>query len=344
MAPNPIQMMMDACDALGVQSAWAFMFVGIVFGPVFLAVNAVQDPSILTSFQRSQRAAFASMWKWMATPIDERYARYKEPFLAEVSGVVLDLGSGQGQNLRYLSPKKIKHLYLVEPNPGMHTNLRLNALKAGFAEDQFTIIATGAENAAEVQRLTGLGKESVDTVTSLLALCGIPQPRWVASHRPLVCQELAHGARGFAYIYRTVIAALYEYLKPGGRFYFFEHVASKHTPARRTQGGCWRGVRRDPFNTLEANHRLRRPHQSRMEFPVWWMPSQSVNGQVDSGQFRVVRQERFVQRHLECRKPGERADIATARFTEMSIDFETAAALDPKAYGWAQKPKSRQCA
>lgn len=270
MAPNPIQLMMDACDALGVQSAWAFMFVGIFFGPLFLAVNAVQDPSILTSFQRSQRAAFASMWKWMATPIDERYARYKEPFLAEVSGVVLDLGSGQGQNLRYLSPKKIKHLYLVEPNPGMHANLRLNAIKAGFAEDQFTIIATGAENAAEVQRLTGLGKESVDTVTSLLALCGIPQPR-------------------------TVIAALYDYLKPGGKFYFFEHVASKHTPARRTQ---------DRIN------------------PLW----------------------SFLFGGCQVNRSTDKWILDSFEWSdkkEMSIDFETTAALDPKAYGWAQKPKSR---
>jgi SAM-dependent methyltransferase len=215
----------------------------------------VQDPSILTSFQRSQRAAFASMWKWMATPIDERYARYKEPFLAEVSGVVLDLGSGQGQNLRYLSPKKIKHLYLVEPNPGMHANLRLNAIKAGFAGDQFTIIATGAENAAEVQRLTGLGKESVDTVTSLLALCGIPQPRWIPhTDRPL-SRRLAHDFR-LSHSRRTVIAALYDYLKPGGKFYFFEHVASKHTPARRTQGGCWRSRRRHPVNQLTSSTRV----------------------------------------------------------------------------------------
>lgn len=29
---------------------------------------------------------------------------------------------------------------------------------------------------------------------------------------------------------------MYDYLKPGGTFYFFEHVASKHNGARSTQG------------------------------------------------------------------------------------------------------------
>lgn len=78
---------------------------------------------------------------------------------------------------RYLDPSKITRLLLVEPNPGMHAGLRKNALAAGFKEGQFEIVACGAEEKAKVEQLTGLGNESVDSVVSLLALCGIPESR-----------------------------------------------------------------------------------------------------------------------------------------------------------------------
>lgn len=132
---------------------------------------------------------------------------------------------------RYLDASKISRLLLVEPNPGMHEGLKKNALAAGFKEGQFEIVPCGAEEKAKVEELTGLGHESVDSVVSLLALCGIPESRSVDRIYllPLHIAELIP-------ICRKVIAALYDYLKPGGTFYFFEHVASKHPRARQTQG------------------------------------------------------------------------------------------------------------
>lgn len=53
----------------------------------------------------------------MADPIDKCYAKYKKPLLEEVSGTVIDLGSGLGQNLKYFDSSKVTKLYLVEPNP-----------------------------------------------------------------------------------------------------------------------------------------------------------------------------------------------------------------------------------
>ena len=73
-----VQAGMDACDTLGVQSAWFFLAmgttgmyarggevlmiptIGFLVGPLALLVSAVQDPTILTSVKRSQRAAFAT--------------------------------------------------------------------------------------------------------------------------------------------------------------------------------------------------------------------------------------------------------------------------------------------
>jgi len=207
---NPVAVVMSLCDAAGIQSAYLFLFMAFFVAPVLLVINAVKDPSVLGSVSKAKESAFASMWSFMADPIDKRYASYKRPLLKQVSGVVLDLGTGVGSNLKYYDPSKISRILLVEPNPGMHANLRKNALKAGFREGQFEIVACGAEDRAKVEQLTGLGKGSVDSVTSVLALCGIPQSK-------------------------TVIAALYEYLKPGGTFYFFEHVASKEVAVKKRQ-------------------------------------------------------------------------------------------------------------
>lgn len=42
------------------------------------------------------------MWKFLSTPVDQRYARFKKPLLKEAYGIVLDLGSGLGANLKYV--------------------------------------------------------------------------------------------------------------------------------------------------------------------------------------------------------------------------------------------------
>lgn len=153
----------------------------MVLGPVSLILNAIRDPSILKNVTSARRAAFAGIWKQMADPIDKRYAKYKKPLLGEVSGTVIDLGSGLGSNLKYFDSSKISRLYLIEPNPGMHTGLRENAKKAGFKEGQFEIVGCGAEEHEKVRQMTGLGKESVDNVVSVLALCGIPDSRYAYS-------------------------------------------------------------------------------------------------------------------------------------------------------------------
>lgn len=59
----------------------------------------------------------------------------------------------------------------------MHPSIHRNALKAGFRPDQIEIVPYGAEEFDKVQAATGLSSESVDCVTSMLALCTIPNPR-----------------------------------------------------------------------------------------------------------------------------------------------------------------------
>lgn len=86
----------------------------------------------------------------------------------------------------------------------MHAEIRANANQAGFTEEDGTllIIAYGAEEPNLINSALG-GAHAVDTLVSILTLCGVPEP-----------QEAMRGLVG-------------EVLKPGGQVLFYEHVLSR---------------------------------------------------------------------------------------------------------------------
>ena len=86
----------------------------------------------------------------------------------------------------------------------MHEEIRANASRAGFTEADGTllIVACGAEETRLVTSALG-GAHTVDTVVSVLTLCGVPAPR--------------AAMRGLAD----------EVLRPGGLLLFWEHVLSR---------------------------------------------------------------------------------------------------------------------
>jgi ubiquinone/menaquinone biosynthesis C-methylase UbiE len=95
--------------------------------------------------------------------------------------------------VHHLDVSKITHVYGVEPCVGLHAALRANVAKAGL-EEVYEILPCGAEDLK-------IAKESVDTVVCCKVLCGIPEPE-------------------------RVLRELYSYVKPGGQFVVYEHVAS----------------------------------------------------------------------------------------------------------------------
>jgi SAM-dependent methyltransferase len=134
-----------------------------------------------------------------------------------ISGVVLDIGPGLGywvdlyartdvplknedggMRKREGKGKGIAKVYGVEPNAQSHSGLRQRANAAGL-ESVYEILPVGIESIAKE---TGVQKGSVDAIVSLLCLCSIPEPE-------------------------KNIKELYSYLKPGGRWYLYEHVAIK---------------------------------------------------------------------------------------------------------------------
>jgi ubiquinone/menaquinone biosynthesis C-methylase UbiE len=76
---------------------------------------------------------------------------------------------------------------------GLHAALRENAAKAGL-EEVYENVPCGAED-------LNIAKESVDTVVCCKVLCSVPE------------QE-------------RVLRELYSFVKPGGQFIIYEHVAS----------------------------------------------------------------------------------------------------------------------
>ncbi|MGF1512540.1 MAG: class I SAM-dependent methyltransferase [Elainellaceae cyanobacterium] len=133
----------------------------------------------------------------------------KQGLFADLQGTVLEIGPGAGANFDYY-PASVDWIG-VEPNPYMHDYLRQRADEANL---QIRIQPGRAE------RLDA-EDSSVDAVVSTLVLCSV---------------ENLTGT----------LQEILRVLKPGGTFYFVEHVAAPpQTGLRRVQGWlkpAWRVI------------------------------------------------------------------------------------------------------
>ncbi|KAK3392183.1 S-adenosyl-L-methionine-dependent methyltransferase [Sordaria brevicollis] len=92
--------------------------------------------------------------------------------------------------------QRITQVYGVEPNYGIHPLLQHNITQAGLSQT-YTILPFGIE---DIERYAPqIQPESLDCIVSILCLCSIPEPQ-------------------------KNIGILYRYLKPGGRWFVYEHV------------------------------------------------------------------------------------------------------------------------
>jgi SAM-dependent methyltransferase len=159
------------------------------------------------------RGAFnAAFFTVMGPNLEWNLRRHKQRVFADLPDTVVELGSGVGANLRYLTPGTT--LVAVEPNPPMHRRLRTVAERRGI---QLDLRGRVAED-------TGLPDRSVDAVISSLVLCTVPDPD-------------------------AVLAEVRRILRPGGTYRFVEHVVARPgTPTRWLQ----RALRRPWAWTFEG--------------------------------------------------------------------------------------------
>ncbi len=125
------------------------------------------------------------------------YGERKRALFADLTGTVVEIGPGTGINLPYY-PRDIQWIGL-EPNPHMHSYIREQATDAGIDAEIRTAPASN----------TGLPDAHVNAVVSTLVLCSVPN-------------------------LDAALAEIRRILKPGGRFYFMEHVAAPEGSWLRT--------------------------------------------------------------------------------------------------------------
>ncbi len=122
---------------------------------------------------------------------------WRKTLLSDLSGDVVELGSGTGANLAFY-PKAIKKLVLTEPC--QHMRQQLTSKLESYSHLPATIKDCSAESLPCIDN-------SFDYVVSTLILCSVKNP-----------------AKALSEIYRI--------LKPSGKLLFIEHVAANDRPER----------------------------------------------------------------------------------------------------------------
>jgi ubiquinone/menaquinone biosynthesis C-methylase UbiE len=194
---------------------------------------------------RSSHPVFARMWA-RAAPSMERHgaAEHRARLLAGVAGRVLEIGAGTGSNLGHY-PATVTSLVAVEPEPRLRARAQDAARSVPFP-------VTVVDGVAE--RLPA-DDASFDAVVTSLVLCSVPDQA-------------------------AALAEIHRVLRPGGRFFFWEHVRGDGGLARVQSaldatvwpffgGGCHTG--RDTAAAIAAAG-LRIERIERFRFPETRVP------------------------------------------------------------------------
>lgn len=127
------------------------------------------------------------------------WSKYRQAQLADVSGEILEIGVGTGLNLEHY-PQHVHKITTVDPNPGMNRVLQKRIVKSGIEVDQRVISSEHLP----------FDDAAFDSIVSTLTLCSIPNV-------PQAMREL------------------FRVLRPGGRFFFFEHGLSADLAVQKWQ-------------------------------------------------------------------------------------------------------------
>lgn len=141
--------------------------------------------------------------------------RLKET-IGALTGTIVELGPGTGVNLQYYAPGV--SVIAVEPNPVMRDKLAANARRHRVDIDIRSVRGERID----------VADASADAVLATLVLCGVDDPA-------------------------QVIAEAHRVLKPGGSFFFMEHVAAPADSLTRRVQGAVKVPHRWMFNGCEVD-------------------------------------------------------------------------------------------
>jgi SAM-dependent methyltransferase len=177
---------------------------------------------------RINHPIFSALYEVLFRGLAESYfmGPLRQHTAGKASGVVLEVGAGNGLNFPYYDPAKVERVEATEPDASMLRYAR-NHLKQARVPVQLTPAAAEHLPFADA---------TFDSAVVTLVFCSVEDP-----------------LRGFREIKRV--------LKPGGTLYLLEHVRSRHTflagvqtimtpISRAVNGNCrWN---RDTARTLSA--------------------------------------------------------------------------------------------
>ena len=155
----------------------------------------------------SQRL-FAACYDALNWGVERRLSVYRRETAGRTWGDVLEIGAGTGANLPFY-PAEVR-LTAVEPNQHMVRRLRRKAARTGR---RITVRSDAGENLP-------FTNESFDCVVTTLVLCMVEEVD-------------------------RVVGEIRRVLRPGGAFFFYEHVVSPRPAGRKWQGllnPAWRFV------------------------------------------------------------------------------------------------------
>lgn len=177
------------------------------------------DPRAILHLNQVRDEAFGKTWlKMTAEPSDPSIGPLNGiiPMLNSATGIVLELGPGSGEQVRFLTNPEVKAIYGAEPCELLHETLRGKTAKAGISE-KYHILDCGGQKSSLYPALERAGllkakREPVfDTIVCSKVLCSVPDMP-------------------------GTVAGLYDLLKPGGRILVVEHVKN---PWRTSKGSLF---------------------------------------------------------------------------------------------------------
>jgi ubiquinone/menaquinone biosynthesis C-methylase UbiE len=154
----------------------------------------------MTDLERFQRPRFAQAYERVSRTSDARgTAGHRARLLGAARGRVIEIGAGNGLNLRHYPPD-VTEVLAVEPEDRLRAMARRTAESARVP---VTVVAGHADALPAEDR-------TFDAAVFSLVLCSVPDPA-------------------------TALTEARRVLRPGGRLFFFEHVRSERAVLARLE-------------------------------------------------------------------------------------------------------------
>ena len=128
----------------------------------------------------------------------------------QAHGLILDVGSGPGNQIQRYDPSLVEYVYGIDPNAGYRESVTAKLAEHGSLANKFKFIACGIED-SDILAEEGVTEGTMDTVLSIQSLCAVGDVK-------------------------SVTRQMYKLLKPGGSFIFWEHELSKDKITAVAQG------------------------------------------------------------------------------------------------------------